>query len=160
LQRVTVASSKLTKVSIRMNSFLLVGAVLSAIAALAHVAIVIGGPSWYRFFGAGEKFAIAAEQGKLSPALVTLGIALVLLVWSMVAISGSGALPPFPLLKIALCLITGIYLLRGFLGLVILFTPIFSKLKLTATFIVVSSLICLVYGVVHLVGLLQVWDKI
>jgi hypothetical protein len=147
-------------VSNSINSFLLVGAALSALAALAHVAIVLGGSSWYRFFGAGEKFAIAAEQGKLYPAFVTLGIALVLLVWSMVAISGSGALPPFPLLKIALCLITGIYLLRGFGGLVILFTPIFSKLKLTSVFLVVSSLICLLYGAVHLVGLLQVWDKI
>jgi hypothetical protein len=147
-------------VSNSINSFLLVGAALSALAALAHVAIVLGGSSWYRFFGAGEKFAIAAEQGKLFPAFVTLGIALVLLVWSMFAISGSGALPPFPLLKIALCLITGIYLLRGFGGLVILFTPIFSKLKLTSVFLVVSSLICLLYGAVHLVGLLQVWDKI
>jgi hypothetical protein len=147
-------------VSISINSCLLVGAALSALAALAHVAIVIGGSSWYRFFGAGEKFAIAAEQGKLFPAFVTLGIALVLLVWSLVAISGSGALPSFPFLKIALCLITGIYLLRGFGGFVILLTPIFSKLKLTSTFIVVSSLICLVYGVVHLVGLMQVWDKI
>jgi hypothetical protein len=143
-----------------MNSFLLVGSVLSAIAALAHVAIVIGGPSWYRFFGAGEKFAVAAEQGKLLPAFVTLGIALVLLSWSMYAISGSGALPPFPFLKAALCLITGIYLFRGIAGFAILVTPAFSKQHLTSAFLVVSSLICLVYGGVHLVGLVQVWDKI
>jgi hypothetical protein len=143
-----------------MNSFLLVGAVLSAMAALVHVAIVIGGPSWYRFFGAGEKFATAAEQGKLLPAVVTLGISLVLLSWSLFAISGSGALPAFPFLKIALCLITGIYLLRGIGGFVLLATPAFSKQKLTSTFLVVSSLICLGYGVVHLVGLVQVWDKI
>jgi hypothetical protein len=143
-----------------MNSFLLVGAVLSAIAALVHVAIVVGGPSWYRFFGAGEKFAVAAEQGKLLPAVVTLGISLVLLSWSFFAISGSGALPAFPFLKIALCLITGIYLLRGIGGFVLLVTPAFSKQKLTSTFLVVSSLICLGYGVVHLVGLAQVWDKI
>jgi hypothetical protein len=148
------------RVSIRMNSFLLVGAVLSAMAALVHVAIVIGGPSWYRFFGAGEKFATAAEQGKLLPAVVTLGISLVLLSWSLFAISGSGALPAFPFLKIALCLITGIYLLRGIGGFVLLATPAFSKQKLTSTFLVVSSLICLGYGVVHLVGLVQVWDKI
>jgi hypothetical protein len=143
-----------------MNSFLLIGAVLSAVAALAHVGIVIGGPSWYRFFGAGEKFAMAAEQGKLLPAVVTLGIAFVLLTWSLFAISGSGALPSFPFLKVTLCLITGVYLLRGFGGFVILLTPIFSKQKLTSTFLIVSSLICLIYGVVHLVGLVQVWEKI
>jgi hypothetical protein len=143
-----------------MNSFLLIGAVLSAMAALVHVAIVVGGPSWYRFFGAGEKFAVAAEQGKLLPAIVTLGIAVVLLSWSLFAISGSGALPAFPFLKIALCLITGIYLMRGIGGFVLLVTPAFLKQKLTSTFLVVSSLICLGYGVVHLVGLVQVWDKI
>jgi hypothetical protein len=148
------------RVLIRMNSFLLIGAALSAVAALVHVAIVIGGPSWYRFFGAGEKFAVAAEQGKLLPAIITLGIALVLFSWSMYAISASGALPPFPFLKVALCLITGIYLFRGILGFVVLVTPAFSRQKLTSAFLVVSSLICFAYGMVHLVGLVQVWDKI
>jgi hypothetical protein len=143
-----------------INSFLLVGAALSATASLAHVGIVIGGPTWYRFFGAGEKFAKAAEQGRLFPALITLGIAVVLLAWSLIAISGSGALPAFPLLKLALCFITAVYLLRGLGGFVLLVTPAFSKQKLTSTFLVVSSLICLLYGVVHLVGLVQVWNSI
>jgi hypothetical protein len=142
------------------NGFLLVGALLSAIAALLHVAIVIGGSSWYRFFGAGEKFARAAEPGSLFPALTTLGIALVLLAWSLFAISGSGALPAFPLLKIVLCLITAAYLLRGVEGFVLLISPVFSKQKLSSTFLIVSSLICLLYGLVHLVGLVQVWHRI
>ena len=103
---------------------------------------------------------MAAEQGRLFPALVTLGIAFVLVSWSMFAISGSGALPAFPFRKIALCLITGIYLLRGIGGFVLLVSPAFSKQKLTSTFLVVSSLICLAYGLVHLVGVVQVWDRI
>jgi putative oxidoreductase len=92
--------------------------------------------------------------------LITLGIALVLLLWSLIAISGSGALPMFPFLKLSLCLITAIYLLRGVAGFLMLVTPVFSRQKLTSTFLIISSLICLVYGVVHLVGLVQVWDRI
>jgi hypothetical protein len=34
---------------------LVVGAGLSFIAALLHVARIFGGPSWYRFFGAGDR---------------------------------------------------------------------------------------------------------
>jgi hypothetical protein len=143
-----------------INNFLLIGAALSALAALAHVAIVIGGPPWYRFFGAGEKFAQGAEQGKLFPTLITLGIALILLCWSLFAISGSGALPAFPFLKLALCFITSIYALRGLAGFVLLLTPAFAKQRLSSNFLVISSLICLLYGIVHLVGLVQVWNRI
>jgi len=38
---------------------------LSLLASLAHLAIIVGGPSWYRFFGAGEQLATMAEQGLL-----------------------------------------------------------------------------------------------
>ena len=34
---------------------LVVGAGLSIVAALLHVACIFGGPSWYRFFGAGDR---------------------------------------------------------------------------------------------------------
>ena len=36
---------------------LVVGAGLSIIAALLHVACIFGGPSWYRFFGVGDRRA-------------------------------------------------------------------------------------------------------
>lgn len=35
------------------NPILIVGGVLSAIASLLHLAVIAGGPAWYRFFGAG-----------------------------------------------------------------------------------------------------------
>jgi len=35
---------------------------LSFIASALHIAIIIGGPSWYRFFGAGESMASMAER--------------------------------------------------------------------------------------------------
>ena len=44
------------------NPFLIAGGVLSALASLLHIAVIAGGPAWYRFFGAGEGMARMAER--------------------------------------------------------------------------------------------------
>lgn len=135
------------------NIPLIVGALLSAIAALLHLCIIFGGPAWYRFFGAGERIASGAAAGYLYPPVVTLLIACVLGVWAAYALSGAGVLQPLPLLAWILPAITAVYLLRGLAALVLF---VFARRRLTA-FWVWSSVICLVYGVVHLVGLVQIW---
>jgi hypothetical protein len=62
-------------------------------------------------------------------------------------------LQPLPLRVLALPVITAVYLLRGLAALALF---VFARRRLTA-FWVWSSLICLGFGVVHLVGLVQVW---
>jgi hypothetical protein len=138
------------------NAWLIVGAILSSIAALLHVAIVIGGAPWYRFFGAGEAMASAAAAGRLYPAVVTLAIAAVLAGWAAYALAGAGVLPALPWQKAALVAITAIYLLRG-----LAILPLLLLAREQATpFLVWSSLICLGYGIVHLAGLAQVWERL
>ena len=137
------------------NVPLVIGAVLSGVAALLHVGIIIGGPAWYRFFGAGERFAAAAE-GHWWPALVTLAIASVLGLWAAYALSGAGAIQALPLLRLALVLITAIYLLRG---LTLVPALLIASSKVTP-FLFWSSLICSGYGAVHLLGLIQVWSRL
>lgn len=139
-----------------VNAALVIGACLSAIASLLHVGIIIGGGPWYRFFGAGEKMAAASEAGSPYPALVTLAIALVLGAWAAYGLSGAGVLAPLPLLKLALVAITSIYLLRG---LAIVPLLLFARPKATP-FLIWSSLICIGYGVVHLVGVAQTWSTL
>lgn len=138
------------------NLFLIAGAVLSAIAALLHVCIIFGGPAWYRFFGAGERMAASAEAGHLYPVAVTLLIASMLSVWAAYALAGAGVLQPLPSQALVLPAITAVYLLRG---LVAVAMWLFDRRRLNA-FWVWSSLVCFVYGVVHLVGLVQVWDTL
>ncbi|CAH0156919.1 hypothetical protein SRABI118_00657 [Massilia sp. Bi118] len=139
-----------------VNLPLAVGAALSAIAALLHLCIIAGGPAWYRFFGAGEKFARAAAQGKAYPALVTLGIATVLGLWAAYALAGAGVIGALPMLKTALVAITAIYIVRG-LG----YAPlVLAKGGRLTPFVVWSSLICLAYGMVHLLGLVQRWPAL
>src|SRR5687768_9713323 len=100
-----------------MNLWLVAGGALSAIAAAMHLAIIVGGPAWYRFFGAGERLAQAAERGSPMPAVVTMGIATVLAVWAAYAFSGAGLIPRLPLLRLGLVTISAIYLARALLWL-------------------------------------------
>jgi hypothetical protein len=139
-----------------VNLPLAIGAVLSAIAALLHLGIIAGGPAWYRFFGAGERFARAAAQGKVYPTLVTLGIATVLGVWAAYALAGAGLIGALPMLKAALVFITAVYIVRG-LG----YAPlVLAKGGRVTPFVVWSSIICLAYGLVHLLGLVQRWPAL
>ena len=142
--------------SIPYNTWLIVAACLSAIAALLHVAIIVGGAQWYRFFGAGERMALAAAAGRWYPAIVTSGIAVVLSVWAAYALSGAGVIQALPLLKLGLSVITAIYLVRG---LAIVPLVLFSREK-TTPFLLWSSAICCGYGVVHLFGLTQAWSML
>lgn len=144
--------------SLPLNPWLVSGAVLSGVAALLHVAIIVGGGAWYRFFGAGESMARMAEAGRLYPALLTAGIALMLLLWQAYALAGAGAsmASGLPWIKAALTLITSIYLLRG---LALLPLWLLAPSQLTP-FLIWSSLICIGYGLVHLIGLSQVWGRL
>lgn len=138
------------------NPFLLIGAALSATAALAHLACIAFGPSWYRAMGAGEQMARMAAEGRWYPTVVTLAISALLAVWSLYALSGAGVIARLPLLRTALCLITAVYLLRAFAA--PLLRPAFPGNS--TTFWIASSAICLLLGAVHLIGLRQVWGRL
>ncbi len=142
----------------RMNNnvFLIAGAALSALAAALHLGCIVFGAPWYRFFGAGEKMAQSALAGHWYPAIVTVAIAAVLATWSAYALSGAGVIPRLPLLRPTLCMITGVYLLRG-----VIFLPVRVLFPGRSTsFWWWSSAICLGIGLVHLAGLRQVWERL
>ena len=135
------------------TSWLQLGGWLSVGAALLHLGCIWGGPEWYRFFGAGEGMARAAARGEWTPALVTLAIAGILLIWAAYALSGAGSLPRLPLLRTGLLVITTIYLLRA-----IIFVPLHMwRPQHSDSFAVWSSLIVLVYGAVYAVGTFKAW---
>lgn len=141
-----------------LNPFLVTAALLSAAASLAHVGCIVFGASWYRFFGAGEHMAKMAAAGSLQPTLITSLIALVLAGWALYAFAAAGAALTLPLVRWALIGITGIYLLRGlaFLPLAMLHIDLGRSMA----FWYWSSAICLFIGVLHLAGLLQVWQRL
>lgn len=141
------------------NKYLVVAGYCNWLAALTHVFIIVGGADWYRFFGAGEAMAQAAEQGSIRPDITTGIIAMLLTFLGVIAMSGADKLPRLPLLKTALCLITFVYLSRGIAGLVL---PFISQHPLiqqnSTTFWLVSSSICLIIGMLHLIGTIKLWN--
>ena len=136
-----------------MNRWLVTGGVLSLAAALLHVAVILGGPDWYRFFGAGEGMARAAAQGSWVPPAVTAGIAAVLATWSAYAFSGAGIIFRLPLQRTALVLISLIYLARAF----ILVPTLILRPELVDAFAFWSSLVVLVFGVTYAIGTVRAW---
>lgn len=138
------------------NKLLAAGAALSGLAALLHLACLAVGAPLFRLLGAGEQMAQLHLAGHWYPTVATLVIASVLTVWSAYALSGAGLIRKLPLLRTLLSAITGIYILRG-----VAFVPVMAYFPGNSmTFWIASSSICLVLGIVHLVGLRQSWSRL
>ena len=142
---------------IRGNPWLVVGGAMSAAAALAHLGCIVVGPDAYRFFGAGERIATMAEEGRWAPAVLTMGIATMLGVAAVYAWSGAGLIRQLPLLRTGLVVITAVYLARG---LIVVQPSMLARPDLSSSFMLWSSLIVLIIGLVHLVGLWQTWTTL
>jgi hypothetical protein len=138
------------------NLWLLAAATLSIIGAALHIAVIIGGPDWYRTFGAGEQIASAAARGSVMPTLITTGIVMVLLIWAVYALSATGLLPRLPLLPLALIAITAILTARG----VLIFVPDFWRADLSADFKFWSSAFVLAMALCFAVGTWQRWHQL
>ena len=141
----------------RGRTWLIAAGCLSLAAAAVHLATIVGGPDWYRFFGAGEPIAQAAERGSWVPGAMTLGIATVLTVWAGYAFAGAGLLRRLPLLRTGLVVITAIYLLRGAM---LFFPQTFNRPDLSPAFMFWSSLIVLGFGLIYLIGTLRAWPAL
>ena len=138
------------------NIALIIGGLLSIAASLLHIACIIGGPDWYRFFGAGEAMATMAEQGSMTPTLLTLGIAAILAIWAAYAFSGAGLLPRLPLLRTGLVVISAVYLLRG----LALIPALIINGGDVMPFVLWSSLIVLAYGIAYALGTWTAWPNL
>jgi hypothetical protein len=128
---------------------------MSLAASALHIGCIFGGPDWYRFFGAGEVMAQAAERGEAFPALVTLAIAVLLALWAAYAFAGAGLVRRLPLMRTALVAITAIYLLRG-----AALIPALTVPAMGGAFNIWSSVIVLAYGLVHLIGTWRAWPTL
>jgi hypothetical protein len=149
------------------NRYLVIGGICSIVVAILHVAIIIGGADWYRFFGAGEEMALMSESGSPFPVLITSVIVIVFIIWGVYAFSGAGIIRTIPLLRLALIVISSIYLIRGLGG---IFLVIFSKYVSISVlvleyndselFMLISSIICTVFGMFYSVGTVKSWSNL
>jgi hypothetical protein len=142
--------------SVAGSRLLLAAAAADALAALLHLACIVLGPPAYRWLGAGERMAQMAARGDAYPTLITVAIAGVLLVWALYALSGAGLIRRLPLTRFVLTSIAAVYLLRAGAGVAL--QPYFPGNS--PTFWWVSSLVCLLFGLLHAFGLRQRWHAL
>lgn len=98
--------------------------------------------------------AHADETGHWMPAIMTSGIAFILAIWAAYAFSGAGLIRRLPLIRTALVIISGIYLLRG-----LLIIPIVIEPEMRSSFNIWSSLIVLVFGLTYAIGTRLAWPQ-
>lgn len=120
--------------------------------ALLHLAIALGGPEWYAFFGAPKGIVAMARAGNARAPISCVVIAGILSVFAAYAFSAVGMMRRLPFLRACVTFIAAIQILRG-----ILFAPILlwrphllagiCDCRTIDLFIVISSLICLAIGV-------------
>ena len=84
--------------------------------ALLHVVIIVVGGAGYRYFGAGEGMAKAADAGELRPTVITAGLTVMFAVFGMYALSAAGRFRHLPAAKYVVAGIGVLYLLRGLLA--------------------------------------------
>jgi len=91
------------------------------------------------------------------PVVVTMGIVALLTTWAAYAFSGAGLIIKLPLLRTGLVVISAIYLLRG---MVLFFPSAFQRPDLSEAFLVWSSAIVLVFGLVYAIGTWRAWNTL
>ncbi len=144
------------------NKYFIFAGVTTFIGGLIHLSMIIGGPSWYSFFGAPDAIAQMAGTDSLYPAFVCIFIACVLFTWSFYALSGAGLLVTLPFLRTILILIAVALIIRGvsFIPLMLINPEIFQGItncQSVNAFLIITSAICLIVGLAYAVGIKKSW---
>ena len=138
------------------KAWLVAAGTLSIVAALLHIACIVGGPKWYRALGAGEEFASAAARGAWFPAVITLGISGIIGVWAIYAFSAAGVVPALPFRRTVLILIVAGLTARGLAVL----APDQWRGDLSYAFKLWSSVAVLILATCFAVGTFLAWPAL
>jgi hypothetical protein len=137
-------------------ALLTAGALASFALAILHLGIAAAGEPAYEYFTAPERLLVLARAGSIVPALVTVGIAAVFVVFAGSAWAAArrhGA----PGLRILLVGVAGIYLLRG--ALIVPEIVVVRHLGYPPR-ILAFSLAALIIGAIHAAGLGLAWRRL
>ena len=129
------------------EKFLVAGGLIAGIAALWHLLMIIGGPSWYAFARAPRYIVESARERTFVAPVSAVAIAILMFTCAAYAFSGAGLLGKIPLLKFALPTIAFICLTRG-----LYFSPLFFSLKVLNLWHLVASSVWFFVGICFLLG--------
>ena len=126
--------------------------------ALVHLAIPIGGPDWYNFFGAPPALAAMAEAGLARPVITVLAISAALFAIAAYAFSALGSLRPLPAIRPVLAIVGIGLLVRGLsFPLIASVAPeqlgrVCGRCDGLNAFVMLTSALCLFIGIGYLLG--------
>lgn len=139
--------------------YLLLAGVVACLGAALHIAIALGGPGWYAFFGAPSRLVDMARAGNPRAPISCAVIAALLALFGAYAFSAAGIVRRLPFLRVTLGLIAAVLLLRG-----VLFVPLIlwrpgalsfvCNCRRVDTFIIATSVLCLALGIGYAFGAL------
>lgn len=139
-----------------MNIYLFAAAVCTSIAALLHFACIVFGAPLFRILGAGDVVVKMVEQGHSHPKWMAFLVGSGLLICSAYALSAAGVLKQLPLQRLVLCGLTLVLMARA-----MAFPWMKDFFQGNSEFFWwSSSAICLLMGLLHAVGVAQVWKNL
>lgn len=109
---------------------------ISLLGVAIHVAAIIGGSSWYAFFGAPPQIVASAQAGTWLAPVSTAGIAVLMGICAVYASSALGLVRRLPLLRTMLAGIAAVCLLRA----LVLIPLVFVHPQLINLFEIVAAL--------------------
>ncbi len=130
------------------KTILLIAGSLSLGLSLLHLVMIFIGAPAYDYFRAGPEMVEWAKAGSPIPAMVTGGVALVLLFFALYGFSGAGLIAPLRFQKWALPIIGIIFTLRG----LAIFLQIPGYLPENELRDIIFSLVALITGLLYLTG--------
>lgn len=133
------------------------GAFALLVAAIYHIALLFGPPSWSAFAGAPPEIVASLENGTWPAPVSIVAIAGALLIMAAYGLSGAGSLRRLPLLQVGLWVIASLFLLRG-----LAIIPQAMTADWSASFDrfhLLSSLIVLLIGLAYLAGAITMGRK-
>jgi hypothetical protein len=157
---ITILNYPLIKISPMKNIFniyLITSGFVTLAGGVLHILLIFGGPAWYARFGAPDSIIRMVKNGDFYPNFVCLLTAAFLFICSAYAFSGVKIILHLPFLKTILMLIGFFFVARG-----VIFIPLMAiRPELMAnicnskgidTFLVVTSLLCLLTGIGYSMG--------
>lgn len=129
---------------------------ISLVGVAIHVAAIMGGPSWYAFFGAPPQIVDSARAGTWLAPVSTAGIAALMGIWAVYACSALGVMRRLPLLRPMLAGIAMVCVLRA----LVLVPVALTRPELINLFEIVAALVWGAAGIGFIAGFRMTRDTL
>ena len=131
------------------------GGYINLVIAVGHIVGLIWADKMFEATGVGEKMIEHAQIHSSLPYVLTIFVAIVFSIFGLYGLSADNKFRRLPFLKPVIFLIAGIYLLRGFGGLVASKIQEINSISQT-----MYSLVAVAIGLLFLIGGMKKWKKI